>query len=365
MSSKVFLLIPACCAIFFAGCSQKPATEAGANGASGASGSLPAPTPGGYRLYVSNEHSGDMTVIDSGNFDVVENVHIGKRPRGIHVSPDHKTIYIAVSGSPIAGPGVDASTLPPPDKSADGIAEFDIAQNKVVKVIEGGSDPENFAVSGDGKWIYVSNEDDDGVSFIDLTTGKLVPPTIKTGDEPEGVSITPDGKFIYSTNEVSGTVTVIDPETKKLVKTIKVGRRPRNVVFMPDGKHAYVNAENDGTVCILDTAKNVMTGKIQLGEAGKVKPMGLALSADGSKLYASTGQGGSVFVIDTATNKPITSFAVGKRPWGVALSPDGKYLFTANGPSDDISVVDTATNAIVKKMKGTGGPWGIQVVSNQ
>ncbi len=349
-------MFPACLALLIAGCSQPQKTEEKA--------AAPAPK-GEYRLYVTNETSGDMTIIDSSNFEVVENVHLGKRPRGIHASPDGKLIYVALSGSPIGGPNVDESKLPPPDKSADGIGVFDIAQNKLVKVIEGGSDPENFAVSADGKWIYVSNEDDAGFSFIDLTTGKLVPPTVKTGEEPEGVTLTPDGKLIYTTAEADGTVSVINPETKKLVKTFKVGRRPRNVVFMPDGKHAYVNAENDGTVCILDTVRNVMTGKIQLGKAGEVKPMGMVLSPDGSKLYVTTGKGKSVFVIDTAKNKVLTSFEVGQRPWGIALSPDGKTLFTANGPSQDVSVIDTATNTVTKKVKCTGGPWGIQVVKNQ
>ena len=220
MSFRTYLFIPACLVIFAAGCSQKPAE------------------PSGYRAYVTNETSGDMTVIDSSNMEVVENVHLGKRPRGIHASPDGKLLYIALSGSPIGGPNVDESTLPPPDKSADGIGVFDIAQNKIVRTIEGGSDPENFAVSKDGKWIYVSNEDDDGVSFIDLTSGKLVPPTIKTGEEPEGVTLTADGKLIYSTAEADGTVSVIDVEGRKLIKTFKVGRRPRNVVFLPDGLHA-------------------------------------------------------------------------------------------------------------------------------
>ena len=349
------LLFPACVALLIAGCSQPQKTEE----------KTAAPAPKGeYRLYVTNETSGDMTVIDSSNFEVVENVHLGKRPRGIHASPDGKLIYVALSGSPIGGPNVDESKLPPPDKSADGIGVFDIAQNKLVKVIQGGSDPENFAVSADGKWIYVSNEDDEGVSFIDLTLGKLVPPTIKTGEEPEGVTLTPDGKLIYSTAEADGTVSVIDPATRKLVKTFKVGRRPRNVVFMPDGKHAYVNAENDGTIGVIDTTKNVLTHTIPLGKPGEVKPMGEVLSPDGSKLYVSTGKGKSVFVIDTATNKVLTSFEVGQRPWGIALSPDGKTLFTANGPSQDVSIIDTATNTVTKKVKCTGGPWGIQVLKN-
>ncbi len=179
--------------------------------------------------------------------------------------------------------------------------------------------------------IYVSNEDADGVSFLDIAAGGLTK-TIKTGDEPEGVSVTPDGKTVYSTNEADGTVSVIDTvATAKVLKTIKVGRRPRNVVFMPDGKHAYVNAENDGAIGYLDTVKNVLIKPILLGKPGEIKPMGMVLSPDASKLYVSTGKGKQVFVIDTATNQPVTSFEVGQRPWGVALSPDGKTLYSANG----------------------------------
>src|SRR5580658_7201424 len=106
MSSKLFLSAAACLAVVTAACSQKPSG------------------PAGYRVYVLNETSGDLTVIDSANFDVVENIHLGKRPRGIHASPDGKLIYVALSGSRIAGPGVDESTLPPLDKSADGIGVF-------------------------------------------------------------------------------------------------------------------------------------------------------------------------------------------------------------------------------------------------
>src|SRR5262244_2080614 len=103
-----------------------------------------------YRIYVTNERSGDLTVIDAATHDVIATVPLGKRPRGIHASPDRQTIYVALSGSPIAGPGVDESKLPPPDKSADGIGVFDVAQQKVVRIIKAGSDPENFDISKDG-----------------------------------------------------------------------------------------------------------------------------------------------------------------------------------------------------------------------
>src|ERR1700710_1244121 len=138
-------------ALFLSGCS-KPASEPVKQAAKEESNA--------YRVYVTNEVSGDLSVIDSATYEVIATVPLGKRPRGIHASPDRKTIYVALSGSPIAGPGVDESTLPPPDKSADGVGVFDVATNKVVRVIKGGSDPENFEVSPDGTQLFISNEDD-------------------------------------------------------------------------------------------------------------------------------------------------------------------------------------------------------------
>src|SRR5271163_3155026 len=129
----------------------------------GCTKSQPKPEPAGYRIYVTNETSGDLSVIDSSTLEVVATIPLGKRPRGIHASPDGRTIYVALSGSPPAPPGVDESTLPPPDHSADGIGVIDVATNKLVRMLKAGSDPENFDVARDGKTIYVSNEDASGI----------------------------------------------------------------------------------------------------------------------------------------------------------------------------------------------------------
>ncbi len=300
------------------------------------------------RIYVTNEISGDMTVIDSGTYKVIATIPLGKRPRGIHASPDHKTLYVALSGTPIAGPDVDESTLPPPDRSADGIGVFDVRQNKIVKIIQGGADPENFDVSKDGKLLYISNEDISSVSILDITTGSILK-TLKMGEQPEGVKVSPDGKFVYVTSEEQCNLAVLDT----------VGHRPRSIAFMPDGSRAYVNAENDGTVVVVDTKKHKMIKAISLGKPGIIKPMGVLLSADASRLYVSTGRGHQVFTIDTATDTVAGSVAVGQRPWGIALSPDGKTLYSANGPSNDVSIVDLATNTVTRKIAAGKGPWGI------
>ncbi|NDD65851.1 MAG: hypothetical protein EBZ36_18020, partial [Acidobacteria bacterium] len=154
----------------------------------------PAPWISGYRVYVTNESTGDLSVIDGATREVIATVPLGKRPRGIHASPDRKTIYVALSGSPPAPPGVDESTLPPPDKSADGIGVFDVETNRLIRTLPGGSDPENFDITADGRTILVSNEDAMGMSYVDVATGQLGE-TVGVGGEPEGVTLAPNGRL--------------------------------------------------------------------------------------------------------------------------------------------------------------------------
>lgn len=133
----------------------------------------PAPEPQStLRIYITNEGSGDLTVIDGGANKVLRTVPLGKRPRGIQLSGDR--LYVALSGSPFAPPGVDESKLPPPDRSADGIGVYDLRQDKLIQILDGGSDPEQFAVNRDGTRMYVANEDASAASILDLQAGKVI-----------------------------------------------------------------------------------------------------------------------------------------------------------------------------------------------
>jgi YVTN family beta-propeller protein len=342
--------------LFLAACGSSTPESAGTEGRA----SAPAPSSA-YRVYVTNETSGDLSIIDPGTHDVVATVKLGKRPRGIHASPDRQTIYVALSGSPLAPPGVDESTLAPPDKSADGIGVFDVQQNKLIKVIPGGSDPEEFDLSKDGMFLYTSNEDVSAASIVDIAAGKVLV-TLSVGEEPEGVTTSPDGKFVYVTSENDGTVAVIDTATRKVIKTFTVGGRPRDVAFTPDGAKAYVTQENGGTVTIVGAKNHQPTGTIQLGPAGVIRPMAVILSPDASRAYVSTGRAKKVFAIETATDHVTASFEVGERPWGIGVSPDGKTLYTANGPSNDVSVIDAEKQTVLKKIPVGDRPWGILVL---
>jgi YVTN family beta-propeller protein len=353
MRKRFFILLAFGVHLALAGCNfAKPPTSPAPKTAAESS------APG---IYVTNEVSGDLSVIDSGTRKVIATVPLGKRPRGIHASPDQKTLYVALSGSPIAGPDVDESTLPPPNKSADGIGVFDVAQNKVVRFLPGGSDPENFDVSKDGKQLFISNEDTPAVSIGDIASGTVLK-TSKIGGQPEGVRVAPDGKRVLITSEEDGTIAVLDPAAGHMISTFEAGHRPRSIPFMPDGSRAYVDAENDGTVVLVDAVKFKTLKTIPLGKPGVIKPMAVLLSPDATRVHVSTGRGQQVFAVDTATQTVLGSVTVGTRPWGIALSPDAKTLYSANEPSNNISVVNLADNTVAATIPAGTGPWGVIVL---
>ena len=168
----------------------------------------PSDTPEGELAYVTNEGSGELTILDVSTDSVVGTITVGTRPRGIRLSEDGRTVYVALSGSPRCPP-----TMPDEeceklkaDKTKDGIGVIDVATRKVTKVLPGGSDPEAFDISKDGTRLFVSNEDADSATIVDIASGKILR-TVPVGREPEGVELHPSGESVWVTGETDHDVT--------------------------------------------------------------------------------------------------------------------------------------------------------------
>jgi YVTN family beta-propeller protein len=314
----------------------------------------------GYRLYVSNEISGDLSIIDPGSRREIARVPLGKRPRGLAASPDGRLLYIALSGSPIAGPGVDESTLPPADKAADGIAVFDIESSRILRVLRGVSDPEQVAVSRDGRRLFVASEDTGRALVIDARQGGVLA-SLEVGGEPEGVAVSPDGRIAYATSEEDHVVAVIPTDRPRVRARVRVGLRPRNAVFTSDSRRAFVPGENDSTVTAIDVASDRVIGRTRIA-GDNSRPMGVAISPGDRYLFVTTGRGRRLVRLDASTLRAAGSVEVGERPWGVTLSPDGRFAFTANGPSNDVSIVDAASMRVVARVRVGDRPWGVIAV---
>jgi YVTN family beta-propeller protein len=312
------------------------------------------------RAYVSNEDEHTVTVIDTDKNAVVTTIQVGKRPRGIQMSHDGTTLYVALSGLPKCPPSVPDAECEKleRDLKADGIAAVDTKTLQVRKIYQAGSDPEQFDISSDGH-LFVANEDSASTTVLDLKSGAIVS-RVPVGKEPEGVRVAPGGQFVLVTNESDNSISIVDVKTLKVVKSVTVGKRPRDIAFMPDGKTAYVSGEFDSSLYRIHVPAGEPVEKVM--QFGKdERPMSVRLDPKRKRVYVSTGRGGKIAVVDISAAEPklVQEVAVGMRPWGIALSADGSRLYTANGPSNDVSVIDTATLKVIAKIPVGKSPWGV------
>jgi len=294
------------------------------------------------RIFVTNEKSNNISVIDAETLNVEHTIDVGDRPRGIGLSPDSSELYVAIS-------------------EENKIVVLDPNSLKILRDFEAGSDPETFGVHPNGN-IYISNEDDAKASVFNPKTGKQLA-EIKVGLEPEGVAISPDGKRVIVTSESTNMLHVIKAPENVIESNILIGSRPRAAVFTKSGDIAYATAEISGEVVKVDMNKAKILKTASLGDA-KAKPKDVILAKDEKTIYVAGGRANKIIVMDADTLEIIKGIPVGKRVWGLAMSGDGQRVFTTNGVSGTVSVIDTGKNEVIKTIEVGKFPWGVVVKDN-
>ena len=291
------------------------------------------------RIFVTNERSNDISVIDGSTLEVERTIEVGDRPRGIGISPDGTELYIAVSEENV-------------------IAVIDMGTLELLRKFQAGSDPETFAVHPNGN-IYISNEDDAKASVFDPRTGEQLA-EIQVGLEPEGVAISPDGKQVIVTSESTNMLHVIQVPEHTIAANILVGARPRAATFTSDSKIAYSTSEISGEVKKVDMTTFEVIGVRKIADE-KAKPKDVILSKDETKLYVAGGRANQVIVMDADTMEVIKGIPVGKRVWGLAMTKDGSKVFSTDGVSGTVSVIDTGKDEVMKTIEVGKFPWGVVI----
>jgi YVTN family beta-propeller protein len=169
----------------------------------------------GKKLIVTNESDDSITVHDLKTGKLLKNVPIGdlgKRPRGIKVSPDGRS-YI--------------STL----EFSDELLIMD-SNFKPVKTIPTGKSPYGVSYDREGKRIFIASSKEKALQVFDASTFDKIK-DIPTGDRCWHFSFTPDDKNILLACGRSSEIVVIDTETLEVTKRIEDKQMPWGIVTFP------------------------------------------------------------------------------------------------------------------------------------
>ena len=142
--------------------------------------------PGNGFMYVVNQNSDSVSVIDQNN-DVVDTVTVGDFPIAVAFNPGNKNMYV-VNGL------------------SESVSVID-QNNNVVDTITVEIGPQGVAYNPGNGFMYVANQGIDTVSVIDQNNN--VVDTIEVESDPISVAYNPGNGFMYVANLSSDTVSVI------------------------------------------------------------------------------------------------------------------------------------------------------------
>ncbi|MDY7000491.1 MAG: hypothetical protein SVS15_01750 [Thermodesulfobacteriota bacterium] len=287
-------------------------------------------------LYVTNEGSDCVTVMDRQRDKVVAAVTVGRSPRGIVANPDKTKVYVANFGS-------------------NNFSVIDTSSNQVVNTISNfGRGPVELAVSADGTRIFAVNPESDSVSVVDTAT-EMVVGQISVGDAPAGIVFDQDRSRVYVANSASNTISIIDVASSSVERTVAVGLHPVGLA-VHDGR-LYVANRDSNNISVMDIPSYSVATTIPVER----DPLWIQSGLSG-RIYLSGAGADRVYFIYASTNKVVRDVRAGRGPLHMAVDTLRRKLYVVGNRSDDVSVVDLVTRRVKAVMQVGRRPHGIAVV---
>ncbi|HSK92748.1 MAG TPA: hypothetical protein VLA76_01670 [Candidatus Angelobacter sp.] len=296
-----------------------------------------------HRVYVPNEESDDVAVIDPETFEVIGRFPVGDMPE--HVNPDWGLEYLWVV-----------------NMNGGFLTKVDPMTSEPIEEIDLPIYPYALYYTLDGSKVmvvtnYIAQEDvaDNGVHFYDPETWELIEYVNVPWPGADDADLTADGRYLAISAEYSGYLVFIDTEEMTLAGSTEIGSLPRDVRLSPDGKTFYVTNEGLGGIQTVDAETWELTGFIPTGEGAH----GIDFSRDLTMMYVCNRAAGTISVIDVATNEVVETWAVGGSPDEMVLNPDGSQLWTSNRFHGSVSVINTTSGEVIATIATGANPHGL------
>ncbi len=192
------------------------------------------------------------------------------------------------------------------NSAGDNVHLIDPATNKVVGVIDGIEVNHGAGVAPDGSRIYISNEAESTLDFVDAKTLKVIKKVPLSGHPTTWPSAATAGACMSGSIQAPGGVDVIDTASIKRVKTIPTqGHHPQCRTSRRTASTSWPARFPGKTINVIDaqTEKPAWTLKMDLG----VRPMTFVTNPDGSTKWIFVQLSGlnGFAVVDFATRKEI------------------------------------------------------------
>jgi YVTN family beta-propeller protein len=315
------------------------------------------------------DEGGSITKISVKEQTVISTIEVDGAVHNIQVSPDGKVVGATVvpemnDHGNSSNSGHEESSDDAHDTSMNMSGKalfFDPITDKLIKEVEVGNHPAHIVFTEDGKYVLVTNNEDNNVSVIDTKDYSVIQ-TIPTGKGPHGFRVSQDSQLAYVANMGEDTVSFLNLKSLKEEKKIKVGETPVTTGITSDNKTLVVTLNKENAIAIVD----LDSGKVDKVTVG-IGPAQIYIQQDDQYAFVAN-QGTedspshSLSKIDLKTKKVAATIETGKGSHGVVISPDSKFSFVTNMFENTITIIDNSKDTVIKTLEVGKTPNGISIM---
>jgi YVTN family beta-propeller protein len=238
------------------------------------------------KLYVANQFSNTISVIDIEKSIVEKNIDVGNSPYDVDVNPFSNRIYSS-------------------NRDSNSISVIDGFTNNELTAIPVGKSPLGIGINLATSWIYVANFNSGTITVIDAIDNHIIK-SLKFATLPYDIVINPHTNKVFVTDLGKNSVLVLDGSNNTLISTIPVGSKPSALAINTQTNTIYVSNFLNNSVSVINGTSNKLETNIKV----KDNPVGIAVNPRTNKIYVNNLVDNSVSVINGETNKVIENISL-------------------------------------------------------
>lgn len=269
-------------------------------------------------LYVSEQATNTVAVINLTTFSVVANISVGTYPEGMLLDPVTHDIYVANVGY---------------HNNSNNISVVDPNTNRVVQSVTVGTGPWMLTYDPQTREIFSANSGSYNVSIINASTNQVIG-NVAVGTVPYGIVYDPASNDVFVANDHSDNVSVINASSDRVLKTLSVGHIPAETWLDSLNGNIYIPDWGSQNVTVIDGLNATVLPPISTGSL----PQG-ATNDPNDMVYVTNSGSNNVTAINGSNNQVAYSFPVGNHPDDIVYVARTNSLFVANMFSDSVSIV--------------------------
>jgi YVTN family beta-propeller protein len=302
------------------------------------------------KLYIANERSNTVTVLDVETNKILNTIVVGNTPHGVAATPTGERLYVGSEG--------DGS-----------VRVIDTITDKVIKTYPFfGYEPNELDLSEDGRYLVVPSYM--GYYQIFDTQKEEIVEYVHTKGVPHNTIVAGGMAYLFPTFTNEGhlkrqaglpitqprEITIVDLKTLKVAGAIPIPAASRPPTISPDGRRLYIQTGGPTVYgnlmgfLVIDIPSRKVISQAEHGltaqeKAGPGRSHGITVAAGGREVWSADVNNKSIFVFDVTMLPPkqLARIPMDGQPYWATSSLDGNTVYVAASPDDFVVAYDVAT----------------------